>query len=224
MKYLLTADQKAFFEKHQFIEFEGFVSERDLAFLKGCALSGRDNYRKHEKVKEFLTSSQFADTIKELCSVRQLRLGFDEFRELTQNQTVEGQANLCLSDTICVTPLLAGVMICLEGEEADGKEADEALQENQGPQNPTQTGFQPFPLKKGSALFFSPTLVWSKEAQEEIARKLKTKKQKYLLLGYAGPRPLYVYQEKDLHTHLLKSLGYVFGDRLKESTHPALGR
>ena len=224
MKYLLTADQKAFFEKQQFIEFEGFVSERDLALLKACALSGRDSYRKHEKVKEFLVSSQFADTIKELFSVRALRLGFDEAVELTQGQAQNVKANVSLSDAICINPLIAGVMICLEGDEAAEDSSETETSFNQTPKNELQLGFQPFPRKKGSALFFSPTLVWNKEAAERMQSQMKTKKQKYLLIGYAGPRLIYVYQEKDPHTHLLKTLGYVFGDRLKETTHPAVGR
>ncbi len=46
----------------------------------------------------------------------------------------------------------------------------------------------------------------------------------YFVVGWATSRAQYILQPKDLYTHELKRLGYVFGDRLKEEWHPTLIR
>lgn len=44
----------------------------------------------------------------------------------------------------------------------------------------------------------------------------------FFLLAFAAKNARYKYQENDPHTHLLKKLGYGFGDQLDEKTHPFL--
>jgi hypothetical protein len=52
----------------------------------------------------------------------------------------------------------------------------------------------------------------------------QAKTQKFLLFLYAEEDALYTLNPLDPHTHALKRMGYVFGDRLKETTHPHLIR
>lgn len=47
---------------------------------------------------------------------------------------------------------------------------------------------------------------------------------RYLVIGWAEERAMYVLQPNDPHTHELKKHGYVFGDRLKEEWHQILVR
>ncbi|MBS0635234.1 MAG: hypothetical protein JSR37_07205 [Verrucomicrobia bacterium] len=47
---------------------------------------------------------------------------------------------------------------------------------------------------------------------------------RYFLIGWADERAQYILQPNDPHTHDLKKLGYVFGDRLQEQWHPTLLR
>lgn len=44
----------------------------------------------------------------------------------------------------------------------------------------------------------------------------------YLLIVYAENSATYVHKNQDLHAHLMKELGYVYGDRLKDKIHPLL--
>lgn len=66
----------------------------------------------------------------------------------------------------------------------------------------------------GNAIFFSAEHVFSLEEEE----------QSFLLIAYAGPRAVYVFNKRDPDTHALKKKGYGFGDRLREAAHPTLTR
>jgi len=48
--------------------------------------------------------------------------------------------------------------------------------------------------------------------------------QRYLMLVYTHPTAIYYLEEKDPKTHHLKSLGYVFGDRLNDKLNPIVYR
>lgn len=74
----------------------------------------------------------------------------------------------------------------------------------------------PNEAKAGNALFFLPS--------ESYEADIFDAKQTWLVLGFANKDALYVCNLKDPHTHNLKRQGYVFGDRLKEKTHPVLWR
>lgn len=63
--------------------------------------------------------------------------------------------------------------------------------------------------KGGDALFFTP---------QASLPPFETA----LFISYTEPKTLYIYNPEDPHTHFLKTLGYSFGDCLKESTHPLL--
>ena len=67
----------------------------------------------------------------------------------------------------------------------------------------------------GEAIFFSAEHSFSLAKEDDRS---------YLLIAYAGPRAVYVFNEHDPDTHLLKRQGYVFGDRLREEIHPTLTR
>lgn len=47
-------------------------------------------------------------------------------------------------------------------------------------------------------------------------------KKPVLLVAFADEKARYKLQENDPHTHALKKLGYGFGDRLTEETHPLI--
>lgn len=46
----------------------------------------------------------------------------------------------------------------------------------------------------------------------------------YFLIGYGDKHSQYLYEIRDPNAHFLKSLGYVFGDRLNDNLHPILLR
>jgi hypothetical protein len=102
----------------------------------------------------------------------------------------------CTIDSLSsVAPLVVGVII--------------ALDERRGVKE------EMFPFERGSVTFISPTLRLC-VPQGDRGR--------FLLMAFAHDRPQYRFQPSDVHTHELKRLGYVFGDILKETTHPVLYR
>lgn len=198
MHYFLSADQKAFFEKQGFIEFEGLVSEAEVAILKRCKAE-RDSSRADPQIEKIVYSSLFAKIASELSLQKRLRFGYDEQYFLPIVET--GRATL--NDTNSIRGLVSALMICLEGE-------------SDAPAN--SLPFTPFPQKPGNATIFLPTLEW------DYSLFSKRPKQRFLLITYATTRAMYVFEEKDPHTHALKRLGYVFGDRLGEACNPILSR
>lgn len=68
----------------------------------------------------------------------------------------------------------------------------------------------------GRGIYFAPAL-------DTGVLPLEANK-KYFLIVWADARAQYILQQQDPHTHELKKLGYVFGDRLKEKWHPTIIR
>lgn len=100
-----------------------------------------------------------------------------------------------LSSERCIQGLELAMMLCIkEGQNAE---------------------FGIFATALGSATFFHPELAVSSESFcGELA----------LLVGWCSERSLYVCNMRDPFVHELKRLGYVFGDKLKSTTHPIVWR
>jgi hypothetical protein len=79
-----------------------------------------------------------------------------------------------------------------------------------------KSGGEKLPAKPGSVLFFNPeySLDLSQMALGD----------RFLLMGITTIRSLYVYRPEDPQNHYLKHLGYVYGDKLKDTLHPPLLR
>lgn len=200
MKYVITADQKFYFDKHHSIEFENLLSEKELAILKRASLSLRDSMRTNPEVKKIILSSRFVQIAKELTCTKNLRFGFDQLYTLP----MKGEGQKTLQEMSTIQPLACAFTICLEGESEQQAE-------------PNKAGcFEPFAQKPGNVVFFKPNAPW------DLNSFVERQKQKFLLVAFSELVSLYVYQEQDPFTHTLKQLGYVFGDRLCEKWHPRL--
>jgi hypothetical protein len=204
MKYLITADQKVYFDNHNTIEFENLLSEKELATLQRLKTTSlRDISRGKPEIQKIILASRFAQIAAELTSKKRLRFGYDQVYELPMNAPSHLKT---LQEISTISPLACAFTICLEGE--SGKI----------PNNQDIYSFDPFAQKPGNVTFFLPSCPWDFEA---LSQRVK---QKFLLVTYADPRALYIYQEQDPYTHTLKQFGYVFGDRLNEKWHPMLFR
>jgi len=205
MRYTVTTDQKTFFEQRGFIEFDGLVTEQQLAVLQRCA-AGLDNSRRDPEIKKIVYSLLFASIAVDLAKQAKLRFGYDLLYELPLQRSIP----MSLQQMSCIRPLACALMICLEGEnEGEGEGAEKSR---------INESFVPFPHKPGNAVFFSPQAMW------DMPTLQKCSPQKCLLIAYASPRSMYVYNEDDEYTHALKRLGLGFGDRLTEEHHPLLFR
>jgi len=206
MRYATSREQRDFFFKNGFIEFEGLLTEEEreaaleavhLALKKrGGALhfeSGRDLWRVAPEVKKLSAKRRLAEIISELTGCRPIKLGCDQ---LLAPKGLPWQ-ECSLEEIAPFQGAAGGALICLKGEEE--------------PEEPS-----PFPGKAGNVTLFN------KECLIDFTEVQKKEGALFLLVCYTEKSALYILQKNDPLTHSLKHFGYAFGDRLKEEFHPTL--
>jgi hypothetical protein len=199
MRYSLSIEQKNFFNKYGFIEFEDFLSDTQVAILLSHPVHDvsekRDLARQSPQYKKIIHNVDCAKIAAELTLHKRLRFGYDELHTIS---TMRGRESLSLQEMSCIRPLVCAVMLGLEGESA-GRE----------PNSPEEgrDHFNPFPVKPKNARFFLPTLRWN------VA--YPSPKQTCLLIAYAEARSLYVFEARDPKNKSQKQMGYVFWGKFK---------
>jgi hypothetical protein len=199
--FALTKEQRAFYALHGWIEFADLLGAKELIHCQ-TALSkagegkfaGRDSWRESAELHKIVARRPFGSIAHELTHTAPLRLGFTQF--LHSSLPFPQSANL---DTFSsLTAPVCGILFCL-------KEGD---------------GHHPpiFSSTPGHGVFFHPQTPipfdWLKEHP----------KCAYLLFAYVEQVSLYKLNPFDPATHYLKKLGYVFGDRVRDNTHPVIYR
>jgi hypothetical protein len=219
VRIVVAGEQISFYERFGYVELESFFDEKEANNLLSAAvdeierrkketladsfedpslLYGYDLALSSERVQKELFSFKLAKAAYSLVRKKPLRYAFDCLWKLP---TVALRAPV---DTISsVTPLMISVVIALE----DQKDRAETT--------PVPFEYSSFPQQKGSVAFISPQT--SFQTQKVLPGR-------YLLLAYSSGQLIYRLQPSDSHTHFLKRYGYVFGDQLKETTHPVLFR
>jgi len=203
MKYQISANQRHFFDTNHWIEFEELITKTDQEkLLKAIQkhASCKDLCRDIAEVRDVLFAPKFSAIAGLLCQKTPLRYGFDEL----YCESSHTLAFSCLSNERAVSGLELAMMLCLEGSsEADSEENEH---------------MHIFCKKERNAIFFTPTASCDPKAF------LRHRNQTYLLFAWASRDALYLYNQKDPNLHELKKLGYVFGDKVREKTHPILWR
>lgn len=166
MRFSTSFEQRDFFSKNGYIEFEGLISLDDCALIKEQA-AGRDVWRSSGLLKKISLSPQLAEIAAVLSHKKSLRIAYD--------QRIQGEFKF-LNHSI--KPVI-GLFVLLENE------------------------------KVGNVIFFNP-----KFPPEKLANSF--------VIVYCEPKTQYLYEPKDPHTHLLKKLGYTFGELLRNDTHPLI--
>ena len=204
MKFFVEDRDREFFQKNGLFLVEDVFSEEEIELIRLGAetqvLSGsmKDLALSKGKVQEVLFSKKLAQIAFALAGEITLRYGYDMFFRLSEPP---------MQLSTAVDPLVIGACIALESGE------DSSLPEVA----PFTLRNEDLPRAKGSVLFFSPKVSLS---FSPLSRK--TGNRSFLLLLYAGAQAQYLYHPEDPHTHDLKRIGYVFGDRLKGESHPFL--
>ena len=218
MKVIVAGEQISFFERFGYVELESFFSskETDLLWMAiedemelrqkeglkdyrvedPLLLYGFDLALSSEAVRKILFSSRLAKAAFAFVRKKPLRYAFDRVWVLPK--TVVSSP---LEEVSSVTPLMLGVVIALDSQ----KDATTL------PHVPFE--YSTFPREKGSVAFIS---------SKTTIQTLRALPGRYLVLGLTAATPMYRLQPLDFHTHALKRHGYVFGDTLKETTHPAI--
>lgn len=219
MRVIVAGEQISFFERFGYVELEAFFSEKEVSSLLAAVeeevesrkqkfslgkvddpylLHGFDLALSSESVRKEVFSQKLAKAAFELVRKKPLRYAFDwvwKIPGLSLSSPLESISS--------VTPVVMSVLIALEAQ------ADVTL--------PASIPFEytSFPQGKGSVAFIAP---------KTVVTTSSVMRGKYLVVAYSSAVPIYRLQPQDPHTHFLKQYGYVFGDRLKETTHPVLFR
>ncbi|OGN64474.1 MAG: hypothetical protein A3E80_03435 [Chlamydiae bacterium RIFCSPHIGHO2_12_FULL_49_9] len=206
MKSSISSQQAAFFTKNGYIELEAGIDSKEIfaharALLKkrdpkGLDLykAGRDLWREDDLLKKALIQ-KLAPLALALSPRTQVQLAFDQW-------IPEGLS----WDKVCACKDLFSV----QGLEIAFILTDTTHSIAKRP----PLGIVPLPSNAETILFFRPNLIlnWPK-LPKDIP----------LYLGaYAAPDGIYIENPKDPSTNALKSLGYGFGDHLKNETHPLI--
>ncbi|MDF2550068.1 MAG: hypothetical protein K0S07_1135 [Chlamydiales bacterium] len=240
MKYSFTGDQRFHFEKTGSIIFERFVSDENLKIMHEQALNvavqrgektkivksrltpqqallqGRDLYKDAPKVRSFAAKRGVVNLVLEITGLQSVRLAFDQLivtskaplpeKFLHPSLATDLVQREPLSSLSCIRGLTLSAILCLESDSVGESVFLQKETFSLSDLKPGDLAFleadQPFPFDE----------LYGKETGE------------YLLIAYAEPQALYTLHERDIHTHLLKREGYVFGDRLKDPYHPLLFR
>jgi hypothetical protein len=226
MKFTLAPEQHSFFKKKKLIEFEEIWSADELHLLKNRSeellakrlnvepeklarasnldlyRAGRDLWKEEDKFRKALFPKKLLQAARELYQTETLRLGFSQhlFAGLDRKSPL-GDVARTLKESVSFSEILGSALLSL----------------NQGTAAADQSAkFCPFPEKEGNLIFLSPDLVFSTELL------FSDPGQHHILFLFSPLKTLYLFQEKDPLTHLLKKSGYAFGDSLKDETHPVL--
>jgi hypothetical protein len=221
MRFALTADHCAFFNKHAFIELEGVLPLDQLADLKKNAeetlatrlrlpaaqiskrstselfLAGYDLWRDNDAIKKTTQKNAFARLALELFQTPSLRYGFDQLIYTTQGVPPLFSEPYTLQEISCLSPLAGALILPLEDL-------------------PHSLPFFPVPIHSGNGLFISSSLPipWPE--------LFATPKLRLLMIVYAMKKTHFRPDTRDPHAAHLKKLGYAFNDPLKNSLHPLL--
>ena len=240
MKFAITKEQRDFFQKQGWIEFEELISSDQLVLSNHTInkiladrlhkpleklgqltseqvfLQGRDLWRSNPSLFQ-LTKLRFAEIASELIDKKPLRLGYDQFfPSPDQAQPAKGTPH-AYSHFIGNTASLEAVS-CLQGIVC-------ALMLALGPENNPSSGeataaegINVFSATPGNAIFFLPhfPVNWGNLHAYPS--------QRFYLIVYTQAMAYYQLQPKDPHTHSLKHLGYIFNDQLNDKLNPIVYR
>ena len=237
MKFAIDSNHREFFQKNKAIEFEGLLSEEHLLEMRKhiesvlCArmgispqklskessenifMAGRDLWRDDTTLRKLMTRRQLAEIASELVEQRPIKLGYDQYfhSSLTQNQFVKSKKTPYevmqtqpsnLTDLSSIRGVLCGLMICMESPTDTFHKDDLSL----------------FCNKPGNGVFFAP------DAVIDFTEFNDKPGYSYLLIVYGESSIYYILQDNDLLTHQYKHIGYIYGDKLTEKTHPTIIR
>lgn len=165
-------------------------------------LNGRDIWRESPLAKKVDFNKGVGAAITSLIEKKPLRIGYDHFYEVPIESSINlGAYSTLLASTpnleesTCLQGVLCGMIVCVKG-------TDE--------QHPSS----PFPTVAGNAVVIAST------TPIPYAEMAKHPGAAYLMVVYVEAKSVYIHKEADPHLNTFKTLGYSFGDRLKDTLHP----
>jgi hypothetical protein len=217
MKFCLTKEHRRHFDEKGYIEFEGIIDEKTLAKIRqgiGAALEERKNLKSPVAIYTrdlwsstatlgaWIKKSSLAEIASELFYQNTLRFGFDQFIT-SETNFISEKGPTSLQELCSLQTLTGAFLVCLEE-----------------PKQPL-SDLEPMslPKKAGNGTFFAidkPLLTSDMLATASDG--------KYLLIGFSTAITVYIANPRDPGNLSLRELGYNFGDKLQDKTHPILFR
>lgn len=208
MKFTLDRHSLETFNKGRLLEIEGLYSPERVGELnrliddllhkeklekrEESMRFAHDLFRQSEALKKGLNLSALAQIAYELIAVKPLRLVYDQLLECAKNNF----------DKESPTAFFEGEKSLQERSSVSDLVLGARM---------ALKGDQP-----GNVVFFGPEIPLPLEFLKERLND------RYLLLAFSSLHAQYVFQAADPQNHFLKRLGYVYGDKLKDSLHPLI--
>ena len=228
MKIIADPEQIRYFKEHHTIQFDDVLSSSRLDEVNDeidTLLSrrtgekkelvatfppaevypyARDFWRESESIKKFDCQNRFADLLLSFFVSQRFLLGSDQLLVPESRATIGYQPYYPqafpepkpLEEQGSIQGVHSALIVCLQGE----SENTESI----------------FPTHPGSVAVVGPNYPLP---FFELGNNFT---QRFLLITYARHNAMYLHREEDPNTHYLKSLGYVFGDKLLQKGHPLI--
>lgn len=225
MKFAIDSEQRDYFRKMGFIPFADLLNKQELSLLNAGinealkdgaekrpgsnAYIGRDMWRKDDRIKNIVFSKRLIELAYAIVDKKPLRIAFDQYFAVETKP--KAPLMLSFSETAsiqqqsCISHLQGLFLICIQNDvpRATAEQKEDS----------------PFDaLVQGSGIFLNPANPYP------FAALAKTDMRRFLLIAYGDNYSQYLAQPADPQGHFLKSLGYVFGDRLNDRLHPIVYR
>jgi hypothetical protein len=214
MRFKITGQHRRVFETQKYITFENvlpsnliheaalqadaILSQRFHRLIETASPSelfkiGRDLWRQDDTAKRLVQNRVLAQIAGGLFGHKTLQLAYDQLLRTPIQSAFPGATTLSLQEISCFQPLAGAALVRLLG---------------------TSLASPLFPTKSEDVVFLAPDLPipWEVFFQEPH--------HSFLLIVYAPFKALYILEKRDLHTHAMKKLGYVFGDTIHPPEHP----
>jgi hypothetical protein len=240
MKFATAKEHRDFFQKHGWIEFDGFISDEQLALANQAIdqvlaerlkissdrlgllssekffLEGRDLWRSNQTLRKLAVQPRFVEISSDLIEKKPLRLGYDQLLPGYIKSEFLAPAQQVYSHFLEQTANLEDVS-CLKGVVCGLILALGGKQERV-PEKISSDGINIFPSQPGRVIFFKPNLLVNWNDLYNHAG------QRFYMIVYTQAFAYYQLQPKDPHTHSLKRIGYVFNDKLNDKLNPIVYR
>lgn len=199
MKFTISLDQRDYFRKNGFIPFKELLKTSEIealtrALKKASLTKGRDLWRLNEDVKKVVFSKRLIELAYDILQKKPLRIAFDQLLESSQ---YEKQVTDFSTDLASLQDL--SCISNLEGFFLISLKTSVQLE-----------------LEAGDGYFILPSTSLSLLKLPDASH--------FFLIAFGSKFSQYLYEERDPQLHFLKSLGYVFGDKLNDRLHPILLR
>ena len=233
MRFEISQQQLNFFVKHGYIEFENLILQEDAKRLSQALdqtlerrsaglidektpltlyANGRDLFRDSPYIRSFATRRKLSMVASQLIQKNSIRLAFDQAIRTGRNNLTSQQIfphiyaeRTRLDQISCFQGLYLALIISLN---YDNKDREEDIRIEEIDQ------LIPYPRKFGRCLFIR------RDIPLYLEPLFQRTDRSFYLIAYAQPKTLYILNENDPNTQILKKLGYAFGDHLKDEFHP----